>query len=113
MIVLAATATGTPFGAAPLPAAVVPGCRADVTGVRMAAFGAPLQGTGLPVAGLGAAVRLRGLGGYATAPTGTGWTGLTGTDSTEPTTEPMTGTAFGAPAHRTTPGDLPPEDPLS
>ena len=143
MIDIATKSTGTPFVATPLPAAVVSGCWADVVAVRMAGAGAPLHGTGLPVAGPGAAVRRRDLGGYATAPSGTALIGtaltgtalngtaLIGTDlfgtalpatgmtggiapsvHTEPTTPP-TGTASGAPVQRTTPGDLPPEDPLS
>ncbi len=70
--------------------------------VRMAPYAAPFQGTGLPTA----TVRLRDLAPEATgASTGTPATSLHST---------RTGLAVpGVPAQRTTPGDLPPEDPLS
>ncbi|WP_369135549.1 hypothetical protein [Modestobacter sp. I12A-02662] len=72
--------------------------------VRMAPYAAPFQGTGLPVAAT--TVRLRDL-----APEATG--ASTGTPASVQH-QTRTGLAVpGVPAQRTTPGDLPPEDPLS
>jgi hypothetical protein len=71
---------------------------------RMAPYAAPFQGTGLPVATT--AIRLRDL-----APAATGISLGTPASVQYPT---RTGLAVpGVPAQRTTPGDLPPEDPLS
>ena len=101
-------AIGAPFGGTPLPAALMGRC---LPGARPSAS-APFQGTGVFVNGLGAAVRRRDESGAAT-----GWPKPLGA---EPATalpypvQPMNGIAvLGAPAHRTTPGDLPPEDPPS
>jgi hypothetical protein len=101
-------AIGAPFGGTPLPAALVGGC---LPGARPSSS-APFQGTGVFVDGLGAAARRRNVSGADT-----GWTKPLGA---EPTTalpypvQPMTGIAvLGVPANRTTPGDLPPEDPPS
>ncbi len=86
-----ATGSGT---AAPTPA--VGACTSAWTEqlVRMAPPAAPFQGTGLPVAPT--AVRLRDL-----APASVQHSARTGL------------AVPGVPAQRTTPGDLPPDDPLS
>jgi len=96
-----ATGSGT---AAPTPAvgACAPAWTEQV--VRLAPNAAPFQGTGLPIAPT--AVRLRDL-----APEGSGISTGTPASVHEST---RTGLAVpGVPAQRTTPGDLPPEDPLS
>jgi hypothetical protein len=72
--------------------------------VRMAPYAAPFQGTGLPVATT--PVRLRDLASDAT--------GGSGAPASSVPNPARTGLAVhGVPAQRTTPGDLPPEDPLS
>ncbi|MGY1838338.1 MULTISPECIES: hypothetical protein [unclassified Modestobacter] len=76
--------------------------------VLMAPTAAPCQGTGLP------AVRLRGLFSGATAADATGAPYGTGTQLIDLARTGLATT--GVPAQRTTsttPGDLPPEDPLS
>jgi hypothetical protein len=84
--------------------------------VRMPAFAALYEGTGLPVAGPAVAVRMRG----TTASAGT--TGSTTGAFLDATVRPSVHTTalresavLGLPAGHTssTPGDLPPEDPLS
>ncbi|WP_222266435.1 hypothetical protein [Modestobacter marinus] len=103
MISIDFVATGSGI-AAPTPAAgaCTPAWTEQV--VRMAPSAAPFQGTGLPVATT--AVRLRDL-----APDATGIS--TGTPASVKH-QTRTGLASpGVPAQRTTPGDLPPEDPLS
>ena len=84
--------------------------------VLMAPYAAPWTGTGLPAAGSATAVRLRGLtAAVGTAGTTTGVVlGATARPSVQ-TSAPRDLAAFGIPtAHTsTTPGDLPPEDPLS
>ncbi|MGY5882809.1 hypothetical protein [Modestobacter lacusdianchii] len=83
----------------------------------MAPYAAPWNGTGLSIAGSATTVRLRGLT-AAAGTTGFLATGAPiGTDA-QPSvqTTALKGNAFaGAPARHTstTPGDLPPEDPLS
>jgi hypothetical protein len=84
--------------------------------VSMAPYAAPQQGAGLPLAGSAAAVRLRGLI-AAAGTTGLSTTGARlGTDVLPSVqTTALNGFAVtGAPARHTstTPGDLPPEDPL-
>jgi hypothetical protein len=96
--------TGSGF-AAPTPAvgACAPAWSEQV--VRMAPYAAPFQGTGLPIATT--PVRLRALASDATG----GSTSAPGSSVPNPA---RTGLAVhGVPAQRTTPGDLPPEDPLS
>ena len=84
--------------------------------VLMAPYAAPWTGTGLPVAGSATAVRLRGLtAAVGTAGTTTGVVlGATARPSVQ-TTAPRDIAVFGIPTEHTsnTPGDLPPEDPLS
>jgi len=86
-------------------------CSADQV-VLMAPVAAPAQGTGLPAAGPATAIRLRSL--VPAGPTGT-TTGVV-LGATVPTTA-LRAFAFSGvvPAGHTssTPGDLPPEDPLS
>ena len=78
--------------------------------VAMAPYAAPQQGTGLSAAAFPAA-RLRGL----TAATGARTTGAPfGTDRLlSVTTTALPGAALAGDPTSTTPGDLPPEDPLS
>jgi hypothetical protein len=80
--------------------------------VRMAPVAAPFQGTGLPIAGSATPIRLRGL----TAAAGT--TGIATGELAHlsvQTTAVQHFAVAGVPARQisTTPGDLPPEDPLS
>ncbi|WP_222194044.1 hypothetical protein [Modestobacter italicus] len=82
----------------------------------MAPYAAPWNGTGLSNAGSDATARLRGLI-AAAGTTGSLTTGAPiGTDA-QPSdqTTALTGAFAGVPARHTssTPGDLPPEDPLS
>jgi hypothetical protein len=86
-------------GAAPTPAVGVCAPVWDAQVVRLAPPAAPFQGTGLPSAT--ATARLRGLG-------------ATGGSIAPAPYSARTGLAApGVPAQRTTPGDLPPEGPLS
>ncbi|MCZ2823876.1 MULTISPECIES: hypothetical protein [unclassified Modestobacter] len=89
--------------------------------VSMATAAAPHRGTGLPFAGSATAVRLRGLT-AAAGTTGLSTTGarlgadaLPSVQTTSVQNTALKGYAvIGAPARHTssTPGDLPPEDPL-
>ena len=83
--------------------------------VLMAPYAAPWTGTGLPAVG-STAVRLRGLtAAVGTAGTTTGVVlGATARPSVQ-TSAPRDIAVFGIPTEHTssTPGDLPPEDPLS
>ena len=83
--------------------------------VLMAPTAAPLQGTGLPTVGTATPIRLRDLA-VAAGPAGTS-TGVvyaTARPSVQ-TSAPWGFAVAGVPAGHTssTPGDLPPEDPLS
>jgi hypothetical protein len=89
-------ATGTPFIGAPLPAALA--CTPAGRTAWTAGTAAPFTGTGLPAAG----ERRR----YATGVV----TGL-GVQLMDHSTNGIA--VLGVPATSTTPGDLPPEDPLS
>jgi hypothetical protein len=82
-------------------------CSADQVAL-MAPYAAPWAGTGLPVAGAATPIRLRDL----TAAAGT--TGSTARPSVK-TTAQLEFAVVGVPAGHasSTPGDLPPEDPLS
>jgi hypothetical protein len=77
--------------------------------VLMAPFAAPGDGTGLPVAGTVPSIRLRGLIAAGTTPSGV---------TVRPSVQTIVRRRFavvGVPVEHTstTPGDLPPEDPLS
>jgi len=84
--------------------------------VRMAPLAALYQGTGLPIAGTATPDRLRGLIAAAgtTGSTTGAFLGATARPSV-PTTAQWGFAVVGAPTEHTssTPGDLPPEDPLS
>jgi hypothetical protein len=81
--------------------------------VAMAPYTAPWPGTGLPVEGTATPVRLRGLTAAAGTTTGA-FLGATARPSVQ-TTAQREFAVIGVPAGHTssTPGDLPPEDPLS
>ena len=102
-------------GAGTLTPPAVGMCSADQV-VLMAPCAAPWKGTGLPVAGSASPVRLRGL--IAAAGTTGSSVGVALGVTARPSVQTTALQGFavaGVPAEHTssTPGDLPPEDPLS